>query len=157
MNFVGCLRVVCMRCCAVVLEEDWFIAVSLSCWSTCSCRRHGQRAGNLYIIFPYTHTLFSHLDIPVSGGREELSGEARLRFESAHFRPETSQRRKIKKRERKKGGKSDGQALSDQINKQRDGRSVISRRVDSSALVFSLSSHRQSYIGLVCISRFIDS
>ena len=30
-------------------------------------------------------------------------------------------------------------------------------RVDSSALVFSLSSHRHSYIGLVFSSRFIDS
>jgi hypothetical protein len=34
--------------------------------------------------------------------------------------------------------------------------SVYARRVDSSALVFSLSSHRHSYIGLVCNSRFID-
>jgi hypothetical protein len=33
---------------------------------------------------------------------------------------------------------------------------VYTRRVDSSALVFSLSSHRHSYIGLVCSSRFID-
>jgi hypothetical protein len=33
---------------------------------------------------------------------------------------------------------------------------VYVRCVDSSALVFSLSSHRHSYIGLVFISRFID-
>ncbi len=33
---------------------------------------------------------------------------------------------------------------------------VYVRRVDSSALVFSLSSHRHSYIGLVFRSRFID-
>jgi hypothetical protein len=33
---------------------------------------------------------------------------------------------------------------------------VYTRRVDSSTLVFSLSSHRHSYIGLVCNSRFID-
>ena len=31
------------------------------------------------------------------------------------------------------------------------------RRVDSSGLVFSLSSHRLSYVGLVLTSRFIDS
>jgi hypothetical protein len=35
--------------------------------------------------------------------------------------------------------------------------SVYARRVDSSALVFSLSSHRHSFIGLVFSSRFIDS
>jgi hypothetical protein len=34
---------------------------------------------------------------------------------------------------------------------------VYVRRVDSSALVFSLSSHRHLYIGLVCSSHFIDS
>ncbi len=34
---------------------------------------------------------------------------------------------------------------------------VYVRSVDSSALVFSLSSHRHSYIGLVFSSRFIDS
>jgi hypothetical protein len=34
---------------------------------------------------------------------------------------------------------------------------VYARRVDSSALVFSLSSYRQPYIGFVYISRFIDS
>jgi hypothetical protein len=33
---------------------------------------------------------------------------------------------------------------------------VYARRVDSSALVFSLSSHRHSYIGLVFSSHFID-
>jgi hypothetical protein len=33
---------------------------------------------------------------------------------------------------------------------------VYETRVDSSALVFSLSSHRHSYIGLVFSSRFID-
>ncbi len=33
---------------------------------------------------------------------------------------------------------------------------VYARRVDSSALVFSLSSYRHSYIGLVFTSRFID-
>jgi hypothetical protein len=33
---------------------------------------------------------------------------------------------------------------------------VYARHVDSSALVFSLSSHRHSYIGLVFSSRFID-
>ena len=35
--------------------------------------------------------------------------------------------------------------------------SVYVRRVDSSTLVFSLSSHRHSYIGLVFSSHFIDS
>jgi hypothetical protein len=34
---------------------------------------------------------------------------------------------------------------------------VYARSVNSSALVFSLSSHRHSYIGLVFSSRFIDS
>jgi hypothetical protein len=34
---------------------------------------------------------------------------------------------------------------------------VYARRVDSSALVFSLSSHRHSYTGLVFTSLFIDS
>jgi hypothetical protein len=34
---------------------------------------------------------------------------------------------------------------------------VYARRVDSSSLVFSLSSHRHSNIGLVYNSRFIDS
>ncbi len=34
--------------------------------------------------------------------------------------------------------------------------SVYARHVDSSSLGFSLSSYRQSYIGLVCSSRFID-
>jgi hypothetical protein len=34
---------------------------------------------------------------------------------------------------------------------------VYARRVDFSALVFSLSSHRHSYIGLVFSSRFLDS
>jgi hypothetical protein len=34
---------------------------------------------------------------------------------------------------------------------------VYARRLDSSALVFSLSSHRHSYIGLVFSSHFIDS
>ncbi len=38
-----------------------------------------------------------------------------------------------------------------------DKSEVYARRVDSSALVFSLSSHRHSYIGLVFSSRFIDS
>jgi len=33
---------------------------------------------------------------------------------------------------------------------------VYARRVDSSVLVFSLSSHRHSYIGLVFSSRFIE-
>jgi hypothetical protein len=33
---------------------------------------------------------------------------------------------------------------------------VYARRIDSSALVFSLSSHRHSYIGLLFSSRFID-
>jgi hypothetical protein len=34
---------------------------------------------------------------------------------------------------------------------------VYERRVDFSDLVFSLSSHRHSYIGFVCRSRFLDS
>ncbi len=34
---------------------------------------------------------------------------------------------------------------------------VYARRADFSALVFSLSSHRHSYIGLVFSSRFLDS
>ena len=34
---------------------------------------------------------------------------------------------------------------------------VHARRVDSSTLVFSLSSHRNSYIGFVFSSRFDDS
>jgi hypothetical protein len=34
---------------------------------------------------------------------------------------------------------------------------VDSRRVDSSALVFSLSSHRHSFIGFVFSPRFVDS
>jgi hypothetical protein len=34
---------------------------------------------------------------------------------------------------------------------------VYARRVDFSALVFSLSSHRHSYIGLIFSSRFLDS
>ncbi len=34
---------------------------------------------------------------------------------------------------------------------------MYERRVDSSDLVFSLSSHQHSYIGLVFRSRFIDS
>jgi hypothetical protein len=33
----------------------------------------------------------------------------------------------------------------------------IARRVDSSVLVFSLSSHRYSFISLLFSSRFIDS
>ncbi len=33
---------------------------------------------------------------------------------------------------------------------------VYTRRIDSSPLVFNLSSHRHSYIGLVCTSHFID-
>ncbi len=47
------------------------------------------------------------------------------------------------------------------INLNIDGPPITSRtharRVDSSALVFSLSSHRHSYIGLVFSSRFLDS
>jgi hypothetical protein len=35
--------------------------------------------------------------------------------------------------------------------------SVYARRVDSSALVFSLSSHRHPFIGLVFNSRFMES
>jgi hypothetical protein len=34
---------------------------------------------------------------------------------------------------------------------------VYTRLVDPSPLVFSLSSHRHSYIGLLCRSRFNDS
>jgi hypothetical protein len=34
---------------------------------------------------------------------------------------------------------------------------VYARRVESSTLVFSLSSHRQSYAGLVFNCRFMDS
>ncbi len=34
---------------------------------------------------------------------------------------------------------------------------MYTRRVDSSASVFSLSSHRRSFIGLVFDSHFIDS
>jgi hypothetical protein len=34
---------------------------------------------------------------------------------------------------------------------------VYASRVDSSTLVFSLSSHRHSYIGLIFTFRFIDS
>ena len=34
---------------------------------------------------------------------------------------------------------------------------LYARRVDSSALVFSLSSHRHSFTGFVCSSRFNDS
>ncbi len=34
---------------------------------------------------------------------------------------------------------------------------LCARHVDFSALVFSLSSHRHSYIGLVFSSRFLDS
>jgi hypothetical protein len=34
---------------------------------------------------------------------------------------------------------------------------VYTRRVESSSLVFSLSSHRQSYAGLIFRSRFLDS
>jgi hypothetical protein len=37
------------------------------------------------------------------------------------------------------------------------GNIVYTRHVDFSALVFSLSSHRHSYIGLVFSSRFLDS
>jgi len=48
------------------------------------------------------HTLLSYLDIPVSGGREELDGDCRLRFESAHFRPETSPEDKNKKKKKRK-------------------------------------------------------
>jgi hypothetical protein len=38
----------------------------------------------------------------------------------------------------------------------RDHTGVYARHVYSSSLGFSLSSHRQSYIGLVFSSRFID-
>jgi hypothetical protein len=34
---------------------------------------------------------------------------------------------------------------------------VYTRRVESSTFLFSLSSHRQSYVGLIFSSRFIDS
>ncbi len=39
----------------------------------------------------------------------------------------------------------------------REGNPVYVSRVDCSDFVFSLSSHRQSYIGLVFVSRFLDS
>ena len=103
MNFVR----FCVLCVCVVVLLYWkkigLSAVSLSCESTCYCKGHGQRAGNLYIIFPYIHTPLSHLDIPVSGGREELDGDCPLRFESSQFRPETSlPEDKNKKRAKKK-------------------------------------------------------
>ncbi len=54
---------------------------------------------------------------------------------------------KMKEKEKKKKTKTGARALSNP---------VYARSVDSSALVFSLSSHRLSYIGLVFSSRFID-
>jgi hypothetical protein len=48
-------------------------------------------------------------------------------------------------------------SLSSGVPVPRGTQYVCARRVDSSTVVFSLSSHRHSYIGLVFASRFIDS
>jgi hypothetical protein len=56
-------------------------------------------------------------------------------------------------RREKKGEKKKKQIIVKQQSS--TSNPVYVRRVDSSALVFSLSSHRHSYISLVSSSRFI--